>query len=33
MHVYADEGHIFRQLDNRVDAYKKRAAFMDQYLY
>ena len=32
MHVYADEGHIFRQLDNRVDAYKKRATFMDRYL-
>jgi len=32
MHVYADEGHIFRQLVNRVDAYQKRAAFMDRYL-
>ncbi len=32
MHVYADEGHIFRHLDNRVDAYKRRAAFMDRYL-
>jgi dipeptidyl aminopeptidase/acylaminoacyl peptidase len=32
MHVYADEGHILRQLDNRVDAYRKRAAFIDRYL-
>ncbi len=32
MHVYADEGHILRQLDNRVDAYRKRAAFIDRHL-
>jgi dipeptidyl aminopeptidase/acylaminoacyl peptidase len=32
MHVYADEGHILRQLDNRVDAYRKRAAFIDRYV-
>ncbi len=32
MHVYADEGHILRQLDHRVDAYQKRAAFLDRYL-
>jgi dipeptidyl aminopeptidase/acylaminoacyl peptidase len=32
MHVYADEGHILRRLDNRVDAYRKRAAFLDRYL-
>jgi dipeptidyl aminopeptidase/acylaminoacyl peptidase len=32
MHLYADEGHILRQLDNRADAYRKRAAFIDRYL-
>jgi dipeptidyl aminopeptidase/acylaminoacyl peptidase len=32
MHVYTDEGHILRQLSNRVDAYRKRAAFIDHYL-
>jgi dipeptidyl aminopeptidase/acylaminoacyl peptidase len=32
MIVYADEGHILRQLDNRVDAYRRRAAFIDRYL-
>jgi dipeptidyl aminopeptidase/acylaminoacyl peptidase len=32
MHVYADEGHILRQLDNRADAYRKRAEFVDCYL-
>ncbi len=32
MYVYADEGHILRQLNNRVDAYQKRAAFIDRYL-
>ena len=32
MYVYQDEGHILRQLDNRVDAYRKRAAFMDRFL-
>ncbi len=32
MHVYEDEGHILRQLANRVDAYQKRAAFFDRYL-
>jgi dipeptidyl aminopeptidase/acylaminoacyl peptidase len=32
MIVYADEGHILRQLNNRVDAYRKRAAFIDRYL-
>jgi dipeptidyl aminopeptidase/acylaminoacyl peptidase len=33
MIVYADEGHILRQLDNRVDAYRQRAAFIDRYLH
>jgi dipeptidyl aminopeptidase/acylaminoacyl peptidase len=32
LHVYEDEGHSLRQLDNRVDAYRKRAAFIDRYL-
>lgn len=32
MHVYADEGHIIRKLDNRVDANTRRAAFFDRYL-
>lgn len=32
MHIYADEGHIIRRLDNRVDAYTRRAAFLDRYL-
>lgn len=32
MYVYTDEGHILRQLDNRVDAYRRRAAFIDRYL-
>jgi dipeptidyl aminopeptidase/acylaminoacyl peptidase len=32
MIVYPDEGHILRQLDNRVDAYRRRAAFIDRYL-
>ena len=32
MHVYADEGHILRQVTNRTDAYKRRAAFLDQFL-
>ncbi|CAG0932047.1 acylaminoacyl-peptidase [Thermoflexales bacterium] len=32
MYVYADEGHILRQLNHRVDAYQKRAAFIDRYL-
>jgi len=32
MHVYADEGHIIRRLDNRVDAYTRRAAFFDRHL-
>jgi len=32
LHVYADEGHGFRKTENRVDAYKKRAAFFDRYL-
>ena len=32
LHVYWDEGHVPRKLDNRVDVYKKRAAFLDRYL-
>jgi dipeptidyl aminopeptidase/acylaminoacyl peptidase len=32
MHVYHDEGHILRQLDNRLDAYRRRADFFDRYL-
>ncbi|HZY40909.1 MAG TPA: S9 family peptidase, partial [Anaerolineae bacterium] len=32
LHIYADEGHILRQLANRVDAYQKRADFFDRYL-
>ncbi|HJW83348.1 MAG TPA: S9 family peptidase, partial [Anaerolineae bacterium] len=32
LHVYADEGHGFRKIENRVDAYKKRAAFFDMHL-
>lgn len=32
MHVYVDEGHMLRKLDNRVDAYRKRSAFLDRYL-
>ncbi len=32
LHVYWDEGHGFRKIENRVDAFKKRAAFLDQYL-
>ncbi len=32
LHIYADEGHSLRQLDNRMDAYRKRAAFIDRYL-
>ncbi len=32
MIVYADEGHILRQLDNRVDAYRQRAAFIDRWV-
>ncbi|HET7088969.1 MAG TPA: S9 family peptidase [Anaerolineae bacterium] len=32
LHVYADEGHGFRKIENRVDAYKKRATFFDRYL-
>jgi len=32
LHVYADEGHGFRKIENRIDAYKKRAAFFDTYL-
>lgn len=32
MIVYADEGHILRKLDHRVDAYRRRAAFIDRYL-
>jgi dipeptidyl aminopeptidase/acylaminoacyl peptidase len=29
---YKDEGHGFRNTDNRVDALKKRAAFLEKYL-
>jgi dipeptidyl aminopeptidase/acylaminoacyl peptidase len=32
LHVYEDEGHILRQLANRLDAYQKRAAFFDRFL-
>jgi len=32
LHVYPDEGHGFRKTKNRIDAYKKRAAFLDTYL-
>ena len=32
LHVYWDEGHGFRKIENRVDAYKKRAAFLDRYV-
>jgi dipeptidyl aminopeptidase/acylaminoacyl peptidase len=32
LHIYADEGHILRQLANRTDAYRKRAEFFDRYL-
>jgi dipeptidyl aminopeptidase/acylaminoacyl peptidase len=30
--VYEDEGHGFRKLDNRVDAYKRQASFLDRHL-
>jgi dipeptidyl aminopeptidase/acylaminoacyl peptidase len=30
--IYEDEGHGFRRLDNRVDAYKRRATFLERYL-
>ena len=30
--IYEDEGHEFRKLDNRVDAYKRIARFLDRYL-
>jgi len=30
--IYEDEGHGFRKQDNRVDAYKRRAAFLERYL-
>ncbi len=30
--IYEDEGHGFRKLDNRVDAYKRQAAFIAKYL-
>lgn len=32
LHVYPDEGHGFGKIENRIDAYKKRAAFLDKYL-
>ncbi len=32
LHVYEDEGHILRQLANRLDAYQKRADFFDRYV-
>jgi dipeptidyl aminopeptidase/acylaminoacyl peptidase len=32
LHVYDDEGHILRRQDNRADAYRRRAAFVDRYL-
>ena len=30
--IYEDEGHGFRRLENRVDAFKKRTAFLGRYL-
>ena len=30
--IYEDEGHGFRKLSNRVDAFKRRAAFLDKHL-
>jgi dipeptidyl aminopeptidase/acylaminoacyl peptidase len=32
MHVYPDEGHGWRKLDNRVQAYRQRREFLDRYL-
>lgn len=32
LHIYEDEGHILRQLANRLDAYRRRAEFFDRYL-
>ena len=32
LHLYPDEGHGFRKIENRVDAYSKRAQFFDRYL-
>ncbi len=30
--LYEDEGHGFRKTDNRVDALKRRATFLEKYL-
>ena len=30
--IYPDEGHGFRKTENRVDAYRRRAAFLSKYL-
>lgn len=30
--IYEDEGHVFRKLENRVDAFKRRARFLNKYL-
>lgn len=30
--VYEDEGHSFRKVQNRVDAWKKRAALLEEHL-
>lgn len=32
MHIYSDEGHGWRKLDNRVHAYRQRSGFLDRYL-
>jgi dipeptidyl aminopeptidase/acylaminoacyl peptidase len=30
--IYPDEGHGFRKVHNRVDAYRKRAEFLNMHL-
>jgi dipeptidyl aminopeptidase/acylaminoacyl peptidase len=30
--IYPDEGHGFRKVHNRVDAYRRRAEFLGRYL-
>ncbi len=30
--IYPDEGHGFRKLDNRLDAYKKTTEFLNKHL-
>lgn len=32
LHLYSDEGHGFRKIANRTDAYKKRAQFLETHL-